>query len=129
MSDTLCQSLQSDECSTLDPFYRGDTVVWDVQFQDEETGDPINIANFKLTYTMKRDPDLPVQPGDLSHAVIFPDTPDSHEGRGQFRIEATMTEQLIPTVYEYDFQLTTDTGEVRTLAKGTVRVLQDITDP
>jgi len=116
------------ECNTqqdLCAFYRGDTIPFNFNFKDMN-GDPIDITNMTLTFSMKEDPDDDTF--ILQESITFPDIQDSRDGIGSMKILPDKTETLEPDVsYYYDFQLKTTSNDIFTVGAGKVKVLYDIT--
>jgi hypothetical protein len=117
-------------CSTtqdLCSIFRGDSLNFKFTFTDSE-GNPLNIVNKTLFFTMKADPTSSDDAEEnLQYYTTFPDDSDSLNGIGTMSIPASETQNLIPNMtYMFDFQLV-DGSEVLTIGSGNVKVVQDIT--
>lgn len=114
------------EIVTLDPFVRGDTWTNKFTFVDD-AGAPIDITGWQLWVTLKLDPTAEDANADLQDTLVVPSSADSMAGIGYVVSAPAKTGLLIPAVYFVDFQYKQPSGEVMTVAIGTVTVQRDIT--
>jgi len=107
---------------------RGDTYKENWVIKDE-SGTPINITGGKLYFTLKNsvsDPD----PGALQltsatgEGITITDAPN---GAATMTMTSAQTAALNVQTYYYDIQYKSSSGEIFTLARGTMTVESDVT--
>lgn len=109
----------------IDNFYRGDTKIYDIVITDD-TGNPIDITGSTIWFTLKSDPTSDDTNAEIQKVITT--HIDAPNGKTQVVLSKNDTEHLVPEMYYYyDFQWVTNTGDVQTIMKDKVKVLQDIT--
>ena len=114
--------------SNLSPFFRGDTKIFNLSFEDSN-GQGINITGHELWFTMKRvDTDADEQ-AILQKRVIFPSGEAAEKGVGVLSLSSEETKTIEPGTYVYDIQkvIPETPPVVATFMSGKIRVLPDIT--
>lgn len=107
----------------LDRFFRGDDVSIKVVVTDENN-EPVPIGGSIIWLTLKNDPSDSDSDAVLQKKVTSHDYPD----KGISSIELTNLETDIPTdTYFYDIQIKLDSGIIKTIDYGKVKVKEDIT--
>ncbi len=110
----------------LESFVRGDT--WTNKFVVvDAAGDPIDITGWTLWVTLKLDPTVADVDADLQSSEVIVASGDATGGIGYVVSAPADTALLIPATYNYDMQYVTGSGEVQTMAYGTVPVVRDMT--
>lgn len=104
--------------------YRGDDKSYNFTFK-YENGLPVDITDWTIFFTVKENET------DLDAVAKISKTVTSHtdpaNGLSVVSVNDTDTDSLTPKEYYFDFQIKKDDGKIRTLVKGTYRVLLDIT--
>lgn len=112
--------------ATLNPFYRGDSIVYKLRFQLPNRK-PVDITNQSFWFTIKSkkiDPDNVA----LLQKSFF--VADGVSGVVVLTIEAEETNTIAPGIYLYDIQKVNHNitpEKITTIASGSVQVLDDIT--
>lgn len=107
----------------LKPLYRGDDRNINLTFTDNNGA--IDITNWKIYFTVKH---LDTDSDDI--AAIKKDTTvhsDPTNGKSSIFLTNGETGNLIPGNYVYDIQIKKGDGTVKTIMKGKLKVLQDVT--
>lgn len=114
--------------STLAPFFRGDTKVFNLSFKDS-TGQPINITGHELWFTMKKkETDIDAK-AVIQKRVVFPAGTEAENGTGTLSLTSDETKLIDPATYSYDIQkvIPDNPPIVATVMSGKITVLSDIT--
>lgn len=109
---------------------RGDLWRYKFVFTDA-AGDPIDITNWVIWFTLKMDPTA-ADPGDLQASHVAGTGPNDDESNGlcYLVVPESDTKGLTPGNFNYDFQYVipgTDPLEVHTISYGKEKVVIDIT--
>jgi hypothetical protein len=106
-------------------FYRGDQYTILLTIKYRSSGDPIDITgyNFLLSVDPSSDPD---DAGNQLFQVAGVLDGDPTTGKVGFPVTSTHSDQE-PATYFYDVQMTTDTGDIRTILKDEFVITMDIT--
>ena len=112
--------------TNVQPFYRGDTVEWKLEFTDEQGG-AVDISQWKVYLTLKESRSLMDRHAMLQMRYLPGPGTDSEEGVFYLQLSATLTETFPPGRYFGDVQIIKADGVVRTFDIGSVKVLTDIT--
>ena len=107
----------------LKPLYRGDDYPIPLAFT--KNGEVIDITEWKVYFTVKyHDTD-----SDNEAVIKYDVTEHTDPTNGKTAIMLTNGEtgELIPGKYVYDIQYKKDDGTVKTVMKGKLKVLQDVT--
>ena len=103
--------------------YRGDDVSMSLTFKDRITGEPLDITDWIISFTVK---DKTYK--DDTEAVILLDV-DTHvdpvNGRTGIAIPHEMTDPLVG-VYQYDIQFRTGSDLIKTFARGQINFIDDV---
>lgn len=119
--------------TNLNDIFRGDTKVFKFTFDDGAvTPTAIDITNWTIWMTLKTnlsdlDGPAPIQIESTAGDHVNDDIPN---GVMYLTLTSVQTSALTPGKYEYDFQRViegTSPLEVRTLAQGKVKILEDVT--
>ena len=110
-----------DNASNLDTF-RGDDLTINLQFQDIDG--PINITGWTIYMTIKDE-----TTAEDDHALFRKDiTVHDNPTLGQTHIDLLHTETLhMLGVLQYDVQVKTNTNVVKTIMRGTIEFIDDVT--
>lgn len=120
----------------ISAFYRGDTKRIRLVFETKEPGrpsEPRDITGHEFWITFKQDPGLPDSRAAFKKMVEAPVDSESTAGRIEIVLESDETALLIPDLdYHYDIQrvirgVDPEPPDVKTLIRGKVRILRDIT--
>lgn len=102
---------------------RGDDVSMSLTFRDND-GDLIDITGYTVFFTVK---DHLAKP-DTEALIEKSTTSHTDPTNGQTTIELTSTDTDIDEgLYDYDFQLKTDTAKINSTPRGTFKVSRDVT--
>lgn len=114
--------------STLFPFHRGDTKVFNLSFKDS-SGDPINITGHSLWFTMKAAIADLDKDATLQKQMVFPAGTESENGTGVLTLTSDETKTIDPGLYFFDIQkvIPENPPVVATVLSGRIAVLADIT--
>lgn len=114
--------------STLAPFFRGDTKVFNLSFKDTD-GQPIDITGHELWFTMKKKLTDSDDQAILQKRVVFPSSSESEGGVGTLSLTSHETKEIDPEIYYYDIQkvIPENPPVVATVMSGKIAVLSDIT--
>lgn len=106
-------------------WYRGDSYPFELTVKDKETGNPIDITGYSFLFTVNTSKD-PIDAADEVFSVsgVLDGTPST--GKVSFTPTAVQT-NIDKKKYYYDVQMTDDSGNIRTIAKNSFSILQDIT--
>lgn len=115
---------------------QGDDHSWSLRFKDPDSGDPIDISSDEFFYTAK--PDSAMDDADDTNAVLTIDPGDvaltaSDEGGGvvvdtaTFTLAAAATAAVDPGKYQQDIQRKVGGSAVKTIARGTLVVKDQVT--
>lgn len=111
----------------IDAIMRGDDMVISleiVEYISEEMSVPIDITGYIIYFTAKRYADMEDAEADIQvQATIL----DAANGIAQIILNREQTRLLVPGNLEYDIQMTSPTGSVSTIDRGTAIVYSDIT--
>lgn len=117
--------------SKIPDFYRGDTVSWQLEFSDPETGNSIDITGHVFTVTLKVSADDDDVDAALQEEQTAPAGSPSTEGTIVLTLPATSTANLVPgKTYQMDIQRVNPNvspSEVLTLHAQAIKVLRDVT--
>lgn len=113
--------------------YKGDNKKYRVRVIDD-AGDPQDITGGGLIFTVKEDPTDAAPTIQKDSSVVGEiDITDPSGGIAFIYIVPEDTRDpgnnvdVIPGTYEYDIQYTNASGEIKTLCKGTLKIMQDVT--
>lgn len=114
--------------STLSPFFRGDTKIFNLSFKDS-SGEAINITGHELWFTMKKNVTDADIKAIIQKRVIFPSGSESENGIGTLTLTSDETKLIDPQIYFYDIQkvIPENPPVVVTVMSGKVNVLPDVT--
>ena len=114
--------------STLAPFYRGDTKVFNLSFKDS-AGQPINLTGHELWFTMKKKESDKDDNAIIQKRVVFPAGSESEQGIGTFTLSSAESRLIAPDTYFYDIQkvIPENPPVVSTVMSGRISVRADIT--
>ncbi|MBF0179927.1 MAG: hypothetical protein HQM03_07870 [Magnetococcales bacterium] len=114
--------------NNLTSFFRGDTKAWNLEFKDG-AGNPIDITNHVLWFTMKRTLEDLDENAALQKRITFPPGAESESGKGTLLLTSAETGALRPGSYFYDLQkvIPENPPVVATIMSGKVVVQADIT--
>jgi len=104
----------------LSDFYRGDTKI--IRYVIKRDGTPIDIAGSTTTMTFKQR-ETDEDPGVIQKQGVITDAPN---GEGTITLTSTDTD-VEARKYWFDIQFVDSSGNVSTLLKGEVNIIQDIT--
>ena len=107
-------------------FFAGDTVKIRIYLKDKN-GNPISVDGFEFVVTMKKRPTDPDEEAVVQKIINATDNPDDPQGFTEIVLEAYETRLIPAGEYFYDVQMKSDTGDVKTILYGRVRVKQDVT--
>jgi len=109
----------------ISDFYRGDTKTYNIILRGSNNT-PISVHNGTLTFTMKKK--LSLLDSEASVHLSAPTIEsDPLNPTGMMSITLTSTNTNIdPVEYFYDFQFTSESGQVTTLLSDKVKVLADV---
>ena len=111
------------ETINLKPLYRGDDYPIPLAFT--KNGEPEDITGWKIYFTVKH-----LDSDTDDDAVIkydITDHSDPTNGKSLIFLTNGETGDILPGKYVYDIQYKKDNGTVKTIMKGKLRVLQDVT--
>ena len=100
-------------------FYRGDRIDWPYTYKVGGVATDITGYTFLFTVNSEKEPD------DTSGQIFQSEATIIDAGTGALSL--LLTTEIDPGDYFYDIQVTKDNGNVKTLEKGSFKVLQDIT--
>jgi hypothetical protein len=105
-------------------YYRGDSYPQIFTILNAATGAAVDITGYTFKLTVNRDR----KPTDASNQLfqIAGIIADAAAGQVSFSFESGHT-GINPGQYYYDVQMTTDTGDVRTIVKAVFEVTMDVT--
>lgn len=105
--------------------YRGDTTSLVFTYEDIN-GDPIDVTGYSAKFQARKDTDASTADIDLSSAggTI---TVGTTNGLFTVSISAAITAALDSDDYDYDLQVTDGSSNVRTISRGTITLLKDVT--
>lgn len=102
---------------------RRDDVDLDITFTDKD-GEPINISNATVYFTMKRKK----TDSDDDAVLAIEVTSHSNPTAGETRVSLTNTEtDLPPRYYFYDVQIKDSDDKIISSSVGQIKILQDVT--
>ena len=109
--------------------YRGDTATYQLQVMKKQRKEPITGA--KIYFTVKKleaDPDnlAVIAKDSVSNATDIAIT-NALYGVAKIIITPTDTDSITPGNYVWDVQLRLANGDVKTVLKGTMEIIADIT--
>lgn len=107
----------------LDPLVRGDD--WTINLTITSAGAVVDVTGYTFYFTLKSDIDAN-DPGELQ-VTALPSGADATNGIVNIDVPAATTTTLTPQTYNYDVQQIDNTGNVRTLLIGKVKVVKDVT--
>lgn len=111
---------------------RGDSAAFRVYLTDD-VQNPLNIPSWTISMKVKR-PNVATDPVEItdSATVILTLTPEpaSDDNDGEFTVSLTSSESVqLETGDIFDIQLSnSETGQVWTVAQGSMVILEDVTD-
>jgi len=103
--------------------YRGDDKTFNFTFVDGD-GDPVDITGWTIFFTVKENESDADDDAKISVDVTSHTSPTG--GLSSLSITDSDT-NITPKRYYYDFQIKKADGIIRTLLKGTIQVMTDIT--
>lgn len=108
----------------LSPLFRGDSREYALSFTDKDSA-VIDITGWKVYFTLKKN-----QLKDDDSAVIKKDITVHEaplEGKTKIVLAPLDTDNLKPGDYVYDIQIKKPSGDVITVAKGSMKIEADVT--
>ena len=111
----------------LNDIFRGDSKSFKVTFKDKYK-QPIPLFGSELWMTAKVEDTDPDEDAVWQRRHVFPDNDESLAGIGYITLSPSDTD-VEAGIYQYDFQRVVPGSppDVKTLAKGQIRVVQDVT--
>lgn len=103
---------------------KGDDWIFTLYFRDGQTGKPIDINLWTVTFTVKDDPADP-DPGVAQVSVTSHAQPQN--GITVLEVPAATTAAINAGTYVYDFQVKDGNGDISSTMPGTLIVVDQIT--
>lgn len=108
----------------LKPLYRGDDRNINLAFTDSNGA--IDITDWKIYFTVKHhdtdsDADAAIKKDTSTHS-------DPTNGKSEIELTNGETGMLTPGKHVYDIQIKKADGTVKTIMKGKIKILQDVTE-
>jgi hypothetical protein len=106
---------------------RGDSQTYTLTFKNS-SGQPYNIKNWNVFFTVKADPCLPDSEAALQKILTtFADTTSGTTGVAEINILPTDTADLAAREYDFDIAVCTATSANYTVVKGKFNLEYDVT--
>ena len=103
-------------------YYRGDDNTISLEFTQDDVA--VDIDGWTIFFTIKRNLDADDDDADLAKEVT--DHTDAGEGETEIVLTDTETNGLSGDYY-YDIQYKDDSGLIKTVLKGTIEFVEDVT--
>ena len=110
----------------LPGFFRGDDHTIRLRLKYKATGTPVDITGWTITSTIKLSSEQPDSEGIQSVYKAEAGNPDNSLGIAYLVFTHDMTEKLLTTSYQIDFQREKD-GLIKTLFTARISVIPDVT--